>query len=121
MKKPLIDNICQQLNNPYFIALWFGFIAISYFMVALDTYFIDTGDFPTSQHGLKALRARPEGVASWKGPYLTKEIPNDPWGTPYIYRAPGRNGGFEIVSLGADRREGGDEDARDIASWESAN
>ena len=94
---------------------------IENFMVALDTYFIDTGDFPTSQHGLKALRARPEGVASWKGPYLTKEIPNDPWGTPYIYRAPGRNGGFEIVSLGADRREGGDEDARDIASWESAN
>ena len=46
-----------------------------------------------------------------------KEIPLDPWGTEYVYRAPGRSGGFEIVSYGSDGLEGGSEDAADIESW----
>jgi general secretion pathway protein G len=50
---------------------------------------------------------------------LKKEIPLDPWGQAYVYRAPGRSGGYEIVSYGADGREGGDGDNADIASWQS--
>ena len=89
------------------------------FMTALDSYFIDTSKFPTTQQGLHALRKKPEGSAKWKGPYLKKEIPKDPWGNAYVYRAPGRNGGYEIISYGTDGREGGEDENKDINSWES--
>lgn len=92
---------------------------IENFMTALDSYFIDTGHFPTAQQGLAALRVKPEGESKWAGPYLKKEIPNDPWGNAFQYRAPGRNGGYEITSPGADGREGGDGENQDINSWES--
>ena len=92
---------------------------IENFMSALDSYFLDVGSFPTSQQGLAALRLRPEGVAKWNGPYLKKEVPTDPWGNPFVYRSPGRNGGYEIVALGADGKEGGENDNADINSWEA--
>lgn len=92
---------------------------IQNFMTALDSYFIDVGSFPTTQSGLNALRQRPQGVNKWNGPYLKKEIPNDPWGNAFVYRAPGRSGGYEIASFGADGREGGQEENRDITSWQS--
>jgi len=92
---------------------------IENFMSALDSYFLDVGSFPTSQQGLAALRTRPEGVAKWNGPYLKKEIPGDSWGNAFVYRAPGRNGGYEIVSHGADGKEGGEADNADINSWEA--
>ncbi len=88
------------------------------FMTALDSYFLDNGSFPASQPGLGALRAKPEGAAKWNGPYLKKEIPPDPWGNPFVYRSPGRNGGYEILSYGADGKEGGEGDNADINSWE---
>ncbi len=92
---------------------------IENFMTALDSYFLDTGHFPTSQQGLVALRARPESEARWNGPYLKKEIPGDPWGNPFVYRSPGRNGGYEIVSYGSDGKEGGEAENADINSWEA--
>ena len=92
---------------------------IENFMSALDSYFLDVGFFPTSQQGLAALRTRPEGVAKWNGPYLKKEIPGDSWGNAFVYRSPGRNGGYEIVSYGADGKEGGEADNADINSWEA--
>lgn len=92
---------------------------IENFMTALDSYFVDTGRFPSAQQGLQALRLRPENEAHWQGPYLKKELPTDPWGNPFVYRSPGRNGGYELLSLGADGREGGEADNRDVTSWES--
>lgn len=92
---------------------------IENFMSALDSYFLDVGSFPPAQQGLAALRIRPEGVAKWNGPYLKKEVPTDPWGNPFVYRSPGRNGGYEIVALGADGKEGGENDNADINSWEA--
>ena len=92
---------------------------ISGFMTALDSYFVDTGQYPTTQQGLLVLRNKPDGIAKWKGPYLLKEIPLDPWGNPYQYRSPGRNGGYEIVSLGADGKEGGENEYSDVTSWQS--
>lgn len=92
---------------------------IASFSTALETYRLDTGDYPTPEQGLKALVERPDGVQNWHGPYLKKKtIPMDPWGQPYIYRYPGQNGDFDIISYGADRREGGEEDDKDIVSWE---
>ena len=89
------------------------------FSTALDAFYVDCERYPTTQEGLGALRDRPEGAEKWNGPYLKKEVPMDPWGHPYVYRAPGRSGGYEIVSFGADGREGGDGDAADINSWDS--
>lgn len=86
------------------------------FMTALDNYLIDVGRYPTSQQGLEALRSNP-GLPEWQGPYLRKSVPSDPWGNLYIYKSPGRNGGFEIVSYGEDGLEGGAGDFADIESW----
>jgi general secretion pathway protein G len=92
---------------------------IESFMTALDSCFLDMGKFPTQQQGLAALRSRPDGEAKWNGPYLKKDIPSDPWGYPFVYRTPGRNGGYEVISYGADGKEGGEGDNSDINSWES--
>ncbi len=92
---------------------------IENFMTALDSYFLDNGNFPAPQQGLNALRIRPEGAAKWNGPYLKKDIPADPWGHAFVYRSPGRNGGYEIVSYGADGKEGGEGEHADINSWEA--
>lgn len=93
---------------------------IENFGTALDGFLMDTGRYPSTQEGLKALRAKPDGSEKWNGPYLKKDIPNDPWGNPYAYRAPGRSGGYEIASFGADGREGGEGENADITSWEAA-
>jgi general secretion pathway protein G len=89
-------------------------------MGALDLYKLDTGKFPTTQDGLKAMMTAPSGVTNWNGPYLRKaEQLKDPWNNEWIYRSPGNdNRAFEIISLGADGQEGGDGPNRDIKSWE---
>ena len=92
---------------------------IEEFMSALDNYYVDVGHYPSTEDGLEALREKPASAKNWKGPYLKKEIPNDPWTNPYVYRCPGRNGGFEIVSYGADGKEGGEGENADVTSWES--
>lgn len=90
---------------------------IENFGTALDNFFINMNRYPTTQEGLEILRTKPESDENWKGPYLKKEIPNDPWGKPFVYLSPGRNGGYEIISFGADGREGGEGDDADITSW----
>lgn len=93
---------------------------IEHFATALDGFLLDVGRYPATVEGLKALREKPDGAGKWNGPYLKKEVPSDPWGGSYVYRAPGRNGGYEIVSYGADGKEGGEGDNADIQSWEAA-
>jgi general secretion pathway protein G len=85
---------------------------------ALELYRLDTGRYPSTEEGLKALVQAPAGVDTWKGPYLTKkEVPSDPWNRPYNYRSPGQHGPFEIFSLGADNQAGGTGENEDIVSW----
>jgi general secretion pathway protein G len=86
---------------------------------ALDTFRLDVGRYPTTQEGLQALNQKPGGLERWEGPYLKKELPNDPWGKPYIYKSPGDHGAYDIFSYGADGAPGGqDSNTRDITSWE---
>ena len=86
---------------------------------ALDLYKLEVGRYPTTQEGLKALLEAPPGLANWNGPYWKKNVvPKDPWGNEYRYVAPGQHGAYDIVSLGADGREGGEAANRDIASWQ---
>ena len=69
--------------------------------------------------GLMALIEKPAGVEQWNGPYLRKKtIRNDPWGNEYHYRYPGENGPFDLYSLGADNVQGGEDEDRDVLSWE---
>ncbi|WP_232460058.1 type II secretion system major pseudopilin GspG [Burkholderia ubonensis] len=83
---------------------------------ALTQYRLDVGGYPTQDQGLDALVKAPQGVGSdWHGPYLAKHVPVDPWGHPYKFENPGRNGDeADIVSLGKDGREGGSGDNADI-------
>src|ERR1700740_1049163 len=83
-------------------------IQMQSFASALDLFYLDAGRFPSTAEGLAALVRRTPGVAAWNGPYLKGgNVPNDPWNNPYVYRAPGEHGAFDIVSLGSDRQEGG--------------
>jgi len=89
-------------------------------MTALGEYKLDTGQFPTSEQGLEALRVKPADATTWNGPYLQKDIPNDPWGTPYVYKFPGEHGDSpDLTSLGQDKQPGGDGFAADIVSWKN--
>jgi len=83
---------------------------------ACDTFRLDMSRFPT---GLEELIVSPGEDTKWDGPYLRKSnIPLDPWGNPYEYRAPGENGrDYDIISYGADKTEGGEGENMDIVSW----
>lgn len=83
---------------------------------SIDLYRLEVGSFPPD---LQALVEKPPGTAKWDGPYLKKRvIPKDPWGNDYIYLYPGKNGDYDLVSLGADASEGGEGEQKDIVSWE---
>jgi general secretion pathway protein G len=90
---------------------------IELFGTALDTFRLDVGRYPTSEEGLRALREKPAGADAWQGPYLPKAIPNDPWGRSYLYRCPGQNEEYDLLSLGLDGAEGGEGENLDIVSW----
>lgn len=90
--------------------------------LALNSYLMDCGTFPSAGQGLDALWEKPilEPVPErWTGPYLTRKLPPDPWGTAYEYVVPGPHGlPFGIRSLGSDGMEGGEGEAADVLSWE---
>lgn len=90
---------------------------IDAFEKALESYRLDTGRLPTTEQGLEALMTQPPGLAKWRGPYLKKAVPPDPWGNPYQYKQPGEHGEFDIVSLGRDSKTGGQGDDVDIVNW----
>lgn len=90
---------------------------IELFATALDAFRLDNNRYPTTAEGLEALRKKPSGLDNWDGPYLPKEIPDDPWGKPYIYKSPGEHGDYDLVSLGADSSPGGEGENTDIVSW----
>src|SRR5258708_3703788 len=85
----------------------------------LDLFKLEIGRYPTSQEGLQALIAQPSGVNNWNGPYWKKAtVPKDPWGNDYLYVFPGQHGAYDIISYGADGKEGGDGADKDITSWD---
>jgi general secretion pathway protein G len=90
---------------------------IELFGTALDAMRLDVGRYPSTEEGLNALREKPSGMDQWKGPYLPKEIPVDPWGKPYIYKCPGDHGEYDIISYGLDGTEGGEGENQDVVSW----
>jgi len=98
---------------------------IENFGLALDAYRLDNHQYPGTEQGLTALMLRPEGEpvpANWRGPYLRRALPNDPWRHPYIYRCPGDSvpNGYDLLSLGRDGKAGGTGEDQDITSWGAA-
>lgn len=84
---------------------------------AVDYYETDIGAYPTAEQGLKALWSPPSDAAAWNGPYVRREKQLiDPWGRPFLYRIPGRTHPYELLSLGADGKQGGHGDDADISS-----
>lgn len=88
---------------------------------ALKLYRLDNRHYPTTDQGLDALVEKPTSgpkAENWaKGGYVER-LPTDPWGTPYQYLSPGEHGDFDIYSLGADGKLGGDGVDADIGNWE---
>jgi general secretion pathway protein G len=88
---------------------------IEAFGKALDTYRLDTGRYPSSEQGLAALTNKLDADSRWDGPYLDKSVPLDPWGRAYIYRSPGQEADFDLLSLGKDGQSGGEGDNADVS------
>lgn len=86
---------------------------------ALASFRLDTGRFPTEGEGLQSLVEKPSDLQKWDGPYLTKEIPKDPWGNEYVYKMPGEHGSYDLMSYGMDGVSGGEGNNLDIVSWKS--
>jgi general secretion pathway protein G len=86
---------------------------------ALEQYRLDNLTYPSTSDGLQALLTPPPGLSQperyRQGGYI-KKLPEDPWGHPYLYQAPGRKGAFDVYSLGADGTTGGEKDNADIYS-----
>ncbi|MBM84954.1 MAG: type II secretion system protein GspG [Rhodospirillaceae bacterium] len=93
-------------------------IQIEKLSTALDIYRLDMGRYPDNKIGLGALVEKPQAATTWNGPYVKKaDQLLDPWGNPFYYRHPGQHGPFDLYSFGADGREGGDGEERDVKSW----
>ncbi len=90
---------------------------------ALKLFKIDNGFYPDTQQGLEALVEKPTTGRVPKnfreGGYLEqKKVPLDPWGNPYIYISPGLQGDYDLLSYGADGKEGGEGKDADIKNWD---
>lgn len=90
--------------------------------LALDSFALDTGRYPTAQEGLAVLVNPPAGDNGlWAGPYLDGNLPLDPWKNAFIYQPSvvldnGRQSIPKVISLGADGAAGGVGNNADISS-----
>lgn len=87
---------------------------------ALDSFRLDNGRYPKQEEGLDALVTRPTNVATWAGPYLRKkDLPKDGWGNAFVYEIPGKRAtvGYDLYSLGADGKPGGEGENADFGNW----
>jgi general secretion pathway protein G len=98
-------------------------VQIRNFETALKLFKLDNGFYPDTEQGLDALIEKPTSgnvPQNYRegGYFEQKKIPLDPWGNPYIYVSPGIHGDFDIMSYGADGKEGGEGKDADIKNWE---
>lgn len=95
---------------------------VEVFSLALDAYRLDNRAYPTTAQGLQALRSAPVGddaARTWRGPYLRRDVPPDPWGRAYVYVSPGRANpdSYDLYTLGRDGQPGGEGEDADVTSW----
>jgi general secretion pathway protein G len=87
---------------------------ISAICTALETFYGVYGRYPTNDEGLEILARKSDRLPE----PLMRQIPLDPWNNPYVYNSPGRSEPYEVISFGADGREGGEGADSDIVSWQ---
>lgn len=92
---------------------------ISSIELALDSFEVDCGYFPKSGNLIELVEL-PANSNNWKGPYLKKGIPADPWGNGYVYEYPGKHNpnGYDLLSGGPDGRTGTEDD---ITNWDTSS
>ena len=86
---------------------------------ALEMYKLDNFYYPSTQQGLDALVNKPAGdppAKNWRSGYISR-LPKDPWGNPYQYLQPGNKGSFDVFTMGADGKPGGEGADADIGNW----
>jgi general secretion pathway protein G len=84
---------------------------------ALDMYRMDNFVYPSSDQGMAALVTQPSGfpeAKNWNPEGYLKKAPKDPWGNEYQYLSPGSSGLYDLFTLGADGKPGGEGEAADI-------
>lgn len=86
------------------------------FRTSLAQFEMDNDHFPSGRNGLSELIRRPQDAKNWRGPYLDKGIPKDPWGHDYIYVCPGTHNPalYDVSSMGPDGVQGTEDD---ITNW----
>ncbi len=86
---------------------------------AVDQFRLDTGHYPSNELGLSSLTTRPPNEPNWHGPYLKKNAPLDPWGSPYKYNYPGKHNidEYDLYTLGKDQSIGGENANADQGNW----
>jgi general secretion pathway protein G len=85
---------------------------------AIEQFRLDVGRLPTTEEGLAALNAAPQGMTNWGGPYLKKDVPLDPWSHAYVYVQPGTHqNDFDLISDGRDGQPGGTGEDADITNY----
>lgn len=92
---------------------------------SLESYYLDIGEYPSTEQGLDALLDAPSGLEDqWNGPYLSKlRIPEDPWGRDFVYKGPENTETQEtgldyiVMSYGKDGKQGGDDENQDLYSY----
>ncbi len=118
----IIGLLAAYVGPKYFAQLGKSEVTIARAQIAgleqaLDTFRLDVGRYPSAEEGLAALVTKPaQGAERWNGPYLKKDVPNDPWQHPYLYRVPGPGGPYQIVSYGKDGQPGGTGDDADLGN-----
>ncbi len=88
---------------------------------SLDSFRLENFRYPSTEEGLQVLLEKPPGLDTWAGPYLKKKrIPKDAWGNDLLYHRPAAKGGldYDLYSLGADNKEGGESENGDIGNWD---
>lgn len=88
-------------------------IRIQHLAGQVEMYKLEVGRYPEN---LMALAKQPPGVDRWNGPYVKEADLKDAWGNDYRYSLPGQNKPYDITSLGADGREGGEGENRDVSN-----
>ena len=87
---------------------------------ALQLYKLDNFYYPSTQQGIEALVSKPAGdppARNWKsGGYLPR-MPKDPWGNTYQYLQPGNKGEYDLFTMGADGKPGGEGVDADVGNW----
>jgi general secretion pathway protein G len=86
---------------------------------AINQFKLHNGGYPQTLEGLRTNPSEKD-FPNWNGPYITKPVPNDPWGNAYHYDVPGNNNkdSYDLYSFGQDGKEGGQKNDADVTNWQ---